>query len=419
MADQYVEKHWREVNSRTKCGGEDFGKGIKDFKFSVGQGYGFIPAQSYFRVELKLWGKQLDATEFASPKGEDHITFADNVCGNLWNNIYFNMGGQTVSYLSNGVPQCDILKSRLTKNPLYNKSIGVAQGLGGHFIERVSQMFPIGDDVHKDLNKYTVSRSQRNFIWQPSLGIFEYSLPMGAGEYEFQLNPSTDYATACVDSGLYEQTFGHVEVIDVRFYACMCRVNLEASGKEEIHLMEMEVMNYTMDGKGVNIPINQEFTVPSSTRAITMFIQDQSAGKKRSVPPSRFTNAYPYTSNALSMHDYQIEYANMTKPTIRIDSDYSDYSNTMYQRYISTALESGQFFNLTGCETFEEWCERGPIFHETFIKSADNLATRLHVVANYSRIDVVSRLFIVAHYSRTIKIIRQNGLVVSVTSSSV
>ena len=96
---------------------------------------------------------------------------------------------------------------------------------------------------------------------------------MGAGEYEFQLNPSTDYASACVDSGTYDIAYGHVEVVDVRFYACMCRVNLEASGKEEIHLMEMEVMNYTMDGRGGAVPINQEFTVPSSTRAITMFIQ--------------------------------------------------------------------------------------------------------------------------------------------------
>jgi hypothetical protein len=196
-------------------------------------------------------------------------------------------------------------------------------------------------------------------------------------------------------------------------------VNLDASGKEEIHLMEMEVMNYTMAGDGGGIPINQEFTVPSSTRAVTMFIQDQSAGKNTSCPPSRFTNARPFGEDALYMHDYQIEYANMTKPTIRIDSVYSDTKNSMYQRYVSTALESGQFFQLTGCETFEEWCERGPIFHETFIKSADNLATRLHVVANYSEINTISRLFIVAHYSRTIKIIRQNGLVVSVTSSSV
>ena len=74
-----------------------------------------------------------------------------------------------------------------------------------------------------------------------------------------------------------------VEVVDVRFYAC--RVNLEASGKEEIHLMEMEVMNYTMSGNG-DAKINQEFTVPSSARAVTMFIQDQTAGKDTSCPPS-------------------------------------------------------------------------------------------------------------------------------------
>ena len=75
MADQYVEKHWREVNSRTKCGGEDFGKGIKDFKFSVGQGYGFIPAQSYFRVELRL------AMDNDVPGSGDHITFATTYAG--------------------------------------------------------------------------------------------------------------------------------------------------------------------------------------------------------------------------------------------------------------------------------------------------------------------------------------------------
>ena len=183
-------------------------------------------------------------------------------------------------------------------------------------------------------------------------------------------------------------------------------------------------MNYTMQPSTSTVPINQEFTVPSSTRAITMFIQDQSAGKDTSCPPSRFTNkcdAKDGSLDALGLHDYQIEYANMTKPTIRIDSDYKPdvFENTMYQRYISTALESGQFFQLTGCETFAEWCERGPIFHETFIKSADNLATRLHVVANYRKMTHISRLFVVAHYSRTIKIIRQNGLVVSVTSSSV
>ena len=160
-------------------------------------------------------------------------------------------------------------------------------------------------------------------------------------------------------------------------------------------------------------------TVPSSTRALTLFIQDQSAGKDTSVPPTRFTNKYPHFTDALNLKNYQIEYANMTKPTIRIESNYVGGINDMYQRYVQTALESGSFFNMVGCESFAEWVERGPIFHESFNKSAENLSTRAHVVATYGPINSICRLFVVAHYSRTIKIIRQNGLVVSVTSASV
>ena len=291
-----------------------------------------------FRVELKLVRGVADL-----PRLEDNIAFADNVCGNLFNNIYFNMGSQTVSFISNGVAQCDILKSRLTKNPSYNKSIGNAQGLNGHHFERFNQLFDIGNTISVDIGadaahpdvrhgvavnyetrRRLVSeqgRFRRSFIWQPSLGIMEYSLPMACGEYEFQLNPSTDYQTACVDSGTAANMLNvanvKCEVVDIRFYACMCRINQPVSGSEVINLMEMEVMNYTMNGLpvdpaperllGTSIGINQEFTVPSSTRAITMFIQDQSAGKQTSCPPSRFTNRAPYNMDSLSLHDYQIE----------------------------------------------------------------------------------------------------------------
>ena len=63
--------------------------------------------------------------------------------------------------------------------------------------------------------------------------------------------------------------------------------------------------------------------------------------------------------------------------------------------------------------------ERGPIFHETFVKSADNLATRVHVVGQYGTVTGNCRAFLIAHYSRTIKITRQNGLVVNVLSLNV
>jgi hypothetical protein len=384
------------------------------------------------------------------------------------------MGGQTVSHITIGVAQCDILKNRLTKNNVYNKSIGVAQGLAGHHYDRRALLQNFGSDATREtyidgfvteqdpevkseleyperFDKMALqrNRNKRFFIWQPGLGIFDYSQPLGAAEYEIQLNPSQDYQLSGVDTGIFSapndvdihrtSSFtgtGRVtiKVHDMRFYACMCRVNLPSSGEETLHLMEMDMYTANINGSssvvngrqtGQSREVNEEFTVPSSTRALTMFIQDQVAGKNTSCPPSRFHNAFDVVNDAetyrdaLSIKNYQIEYGNMTKPTIRYESDFSDNSQKLYQRYIQTTLESGQYFQLTGAETFEEWMERGPIFHETFVKSADNLATRAHVVANYGEISTNCRLFIVAHYSRTIKITRQNGLVVNVQSLNV
>ena len=39
---EYIEKQWREITSRNPITDEQFSTGLKDFKFSVGQGYCFI-----------------------------------------------------------------------------------------------------------------------------------------------------------------------------------------------------------------------------------------------------------------------------------------------------------------------------------------------------------------------------------------
>ena len=54
MSTEYIEKSWREITSRNPISQDQFATGLKDFKFSVGSGYGFIPNQSYFTVELKM-----------------------------------------------------------------------------------------------------------------------------------------------------------------------------------------------------------------------------------------------------------------------------------------------------------------------------------------------------------------------------
>lgn len=427
---EFIEKQWREITSRNPTNGANFPQGLKDFKFSIGQGYGFIPSQSYFKANLKI--KKWSATGDATALSAGDPTFADGVCGNLFNNIYFNMGGQTISSITTGLPQCDILKNRLTKSKGWNDSIGKMQGFEPLYQDRINDLASAATSV-RNVGYNSKGRSERAFIWQPAIGVFDVSQPLGAGEYDIQLNPSQDYQKACLDSsnvdangfnlGTSAQASAatairfELEVVDIRFYACLVRVNLPSSGVETLHLMEMSVHTGNVPS-GSSDNIDEEFSVPSSTRALTMFIQDQQAGKTTSVPPSKFHIA-GVNAEAITIKDYQIEYAGMTKPTVRYKSDYDAGKLTIQQRYINSALESGQYFNPAGFETMNDYLERGPFLHESFIKSADNLATRCHVVASYGTTTRDARVFIVAHHSRTIQITRQNGLVVDVKSLSV
>ena len=417
---EYIEKQWREITSRNPITDEQFSTGLKDFKFSVGQGYGFIPNLSYFRVELEL------TVGGGAPVGTDEVIFADGPVGNMFNNIYFNMGGQTVSSLTTGLGQCEVLKNRLTKSKSYNDTIGKTTGFVPHLEDRMTYAYiNLNNNEVEDLNsENTKNRNRRMFIWKPSLGIFDVSTPLGSGEYDIQLNPSQDYVLSAIqtNNGITIQVGDganqvNVKVKNFRFYACMVRTNLPASGVETLHLMEMSV--HTVNARAGNgVEINEEVSVPSSTRALTVFLQDARAGKHSQIPPSKYGVAGDPTS-ALTLRNYQIQYANMTKPTVRYDSQHTNAIDTLQQRYINCALESGQFFNPAGFESYEQYLERGLYLHESFVKAADNLATRVQVVAAYDRIEEDCRMFIIAHHSSTVQITRQNGLIVDLKQMNV
>ena len=422
MTDQkteYIEKSWREITSRNPVTGINFNTGLKDFKFSVGQGYGFIPNLSYFRVDLKI------TVGGVAPTRANEVAFADGCIGNMFNNIYFNIGGQTVSSLTTGLGQVEVLKNRLTKSKAYNDTIGKVTGFIPHFQDREVMLTSDASPEIEDINSTLVNdRNTKMFIWKPALGIFDVSTPLGAGEYDIQLNPSQDYILSALQSFSSDPTkvVGvnpgevNIEVLNFRFYACMVRTNLPASGVETLHLMEMSV--HTVNAPAGNSEINEEVSVPSSTRALSVFLQDSRAGKHSGCPPSKYIIAEDIES-ALSLQSYQLQYGNMTKPTVRYNSAHNATTDTLQQRYINCALESGQFFNPAGFESYEQWLERGPYLHESFIKSADNLATRVQFVANYTNIASPARVHIISHYSSTVQITRQNGLVVDLKQHNV
>lgn len=421
---KYIEEKYMEVNCRSNPKGEDFTKGVKDYKFSIGPGYAWLPNRSFFKIGLKITFEGVVPTEASC------VTFADDVCGTLFNNIYLNAGGQTISSITNGCPQISILKSRLSKNASFNKSIGEAQGLGGHWLDRLRTTVNIGGDPESIKYRNQTGRNQRDFIWQPPLGAMEVSM-MGPGEYEFQLNGSQDYQLAGVDTGYSKNAItlvgddeNHVnlEVTDLRLYVCMARADMKPSGEEVFDLKEYELVSTNVsNGNG---QINQELTVPSSTCAIAMFLQDSQAGKRTDVPPTKFDNRRVLvdgapTFDAMTLRDYQISYANQTKPPTRVNSLHTEAVDELHQRYISTMIQSGLFFRPSGAETYAEYLERGVLVYENFLKSSDNMATRLNVIANYDRISADCRLFIAAEYTRTVKITRQNGLIVQVQSQNI
>jgi hypothetical protein len=421
----FIEKQWREITSRNPITGSQFNTGLKDFKFSVGQGYGFIPSESYFRVQLKLTIGTANPLVQRVPIRTDGVTFAEGCVGNMFNNIYFNMGGQTVSSLTTGVGQCEVLSNRLRKTKAHNDTIGKVTGFVPHWNDRLV-MTTIPAEGKEELEDYNTSstqgRNQRMFIWRPALGIFDHSKPLGAGEYDIQLNPSQDYILSALQSTLGDVTkvagIGdgqvNIEVEEFRFYACMVRTNVASTGNDVLVLHEMSV--HTVNASG-DSEINEEVSVPSSTRALSVFLQDGRAGKHSGIPPSKFHVAEDEDS-ALGLRSYQIQYANITKPVTRYSSDHTATVDTLQQRYVNCALESGMFFNPAGFESYEQYLERGPILHESFIKAADNLATRVQIVAQYNNITAASRLHIVSHYTSVVTITRSNGLIVNVTQQN-
>lgn len=426
---EYIEKSWREVTSRNPVADASFPQGLKDFKFSVGQGYGFIPSQSYFKITVYA-KERSGAPADIKPT---NFAFSEGICGNLFNNVYFNIGNQTVSSMTSDVGQCEMLKHRLTKNDAYDNSIGYTQGFTGHYHDRLKLLTadPAGGGADKK-SAYTYQKNQVTFIWKPALGIFDVSDPLGAGEYDIQLNPSQDYKLSAIQSALGGASLAvgvaannfDFDVKDMRFYACMCRTNLPSSGVETLHLMEMSPLSIPVANGVTNI--NHEVTVPSSTRAISLALQDQQAGQHSDVPPSRFHVAQS-SDAAMRVTGYQLTYGNITKPTVKFVTNYVNPANaaavgtnTMQQRYVNTALESGQYFNPAGFESFPVYMERGPYYHESFVKSADNLATNVHVTMDMSAgLGRPARLLVISHYSKTVQITRQNGLVVDCKSLNV
>lgn len=501
MSTNNVDYQFRQISCQRAVNGASFPLGVQDFNFSVGRPYGFIPSRSYFRIALTLTG------EAGQPAVNEQLAFADSVCGNLFNNIYFRAGGQDVSSIVNYVPQAQQVKNRLDKSGAWLNTIGkdsfgceadyqtrinntssedviinptektqlIGLGNGGNrqtatvrvvaadgritgtntLLFTGDSKLNLDDRIMVNGNIYTVSSPATNdvgagcvldpfpvalglgdiadtvdafkivrenngdgrntvyLMWQPPIGIWDESTPLGSGDYRIQLNPNANYKTACVQGSGVAGAVYDFAVDDVQLFIATVKVDIPTTGVDTLHLMEMQVQSKGFSGADQIL----DFTVPPSTKAISVFVQSGDAGSNIQIPPSTFKTK---DQSDEKLQSIQITYANTTKPSTRWTSEFTPTINYLKQRYTDTQLYSGKFWDSGGSEGFGDWLKRGPLMHYSFVRDQDDRSTHVQLSATYTGgLEAGANLFVVSHYTRAIQISTTNGFISSVESLAV
>lgn len=265
-------------------------------------------------------------------------------------------------------------------------------------------------------------------LWQPPIGIFDYDEELGSGNFRIQLNPNSSYQLNAVETKntLAAQPYKLV-INSVRFYAYIEKKSLPDSSRD-LFLNELSIQSKPYNS-------NLQFSVPPSTHAISIFVQDASSGSNPRIPPSMFK---VLDNGDLYLQNIQLNYSGITKPSTNWESKYQSSvtavgaltrSSTLelQQRYHDSYEESGLAIELGGMETLTDWLRRGPFYHFTFMRDVNNKSTEVQLNTVFTNPAgaggtaglQASRVFIVAHYRNTVQVVTANGLIVSVAQRQV
>jgi len=295
-------------------------------------------------------------------------------------------------------------------------------GAGVMAVKPIPTVAVVGSSVDTQVIKtYTPKTDRANSLyvqWQPPIGIFDTVGVLGSGTYRIQLNPNANYKKACVealtDLSLSAQDNSYdIEVADVQLFVCIEKANIPSTGVEKLYLTEMQVQSKTLASTGTNL---LDFTVPPSTKAITVFMQSSKAGSDNVIPLTKFRTK---DDNDLNMQAIQITYANVSKPSTNFTSEYIGQKNFLTQRYLDSQISSGLANSVGGPESFRDWVKRGPIYHFDFERDAEDRSTHVQLNLQTLNVEEGTNVFIVSHYSKVCEISTTNGMISNVVSLAI
>ena len=395
-----------------------FYSGDSVFKFSIGPADAWLPSQSYIRYVVRV--TQADGT---TALVGNNFNFAFKGAAGLYNDAFASINGVQICKIQNNLLHTEALYERLNfnktqKNELELSSVTAAsRGTTSAILHAA--------DGHE-------------FLWRPSLPIFQSSTALGAGEYEIRLTHKSD-SQACIN-GLFENQLAPggadpipadatLEIVEYNFcYKLVSGGKRVDTGSVIIDMDNIRVQTHDLS-KGST---STRFNVKPSTHALSVAFTDKRARGHRSISESRFIcPANAYVANDLANYDnaaflnrlehniksLQIQFAGVSYPqnAHRLYPSGRGWKNMYY----SMLLETGQYWDTSPNETYEEWLYNlGP--HATFHVARDGQDKSSDVSVELDTEDIADpdvanmAILLADHYKSVARISYVNGAVTQV-----
>jgi hypothetical protein len=272
--------------------------------------------------------------------------------------------------------------------------------------------------------------SNVEIIWTPPLSIFdiEGGIP-GSASCELTLTPqsSNTYQLLAIESTGATKTTGALatnvkfSVQNLYFYT-----NIISGPRIENSTYLLDLEQIACQASVVNNTdfAQHSFHVSPSTYALSVAIQDGRVGSDTRASASRFKsyNVAMDETEELKLNRLYVSYGGSNYPSPDAEPSYiegvggalsTDYS---VNRYIDSNIYSGAFFGVGGCESIEQYHDRGAYHYFACPKDNDDASTRVVVNAGFQGTTNVAnmRILLFAHSRQVARIEMIDGKVQSV-----
>ena len=263
--------------------------------------------------------------------------------------------------------------------------------------------------------------ARHEVCWKPTLGIFDVAHALPTTRHELHLQIPNDYQTRCFDFGktqpipswvgerildprlTAQSQFAtgeigkvHLRIESIEYFAAMASGPRADDVKYVLDLREYRMMPQTIPLPQTTASTTYAFNLAPNTSSVSVAFQSLHAGNG-STSLSKFvvpTKLHLHGAET-SLSRFYVNFANQNRPreenesfityqgpntTVTMGNTKAETTTQFFtQRYLETMTNTGQLFKPGGCETLEEWLERGAYYNWMWPRDGNDLSTRFHV----------------------------------------